>query len=453
MVYLARVLVLSLCLVSSARAQLPASFSWGKYAGGPRDQLRQGPCFTFAGVGATEIMYRLLGGATPDFSELQVYSCARAGGPVGDLPTVMHYLQSTGVVPESAFPYPKYVPNLVPQTAIPATPDRADYNEFGTSSYMIYVPNANSTTIQTQARRRIKATYVDVTSTLRSTSNAIKSLLINKGPIAVTLDRAPAPHDGATHAYVLVGWTAGGGWILKDSWPASAGTKTYVFDLVAAQAKSAFIISSVREEILTNGIWPEQPIPVRAVEFATGSQGATIVAPTGGCYGRGTYTVNLALLPGATVVDWQIRSDYSWPSDVAISPAGVVTGNGANVTVVATILRPNGLLENITKTVGTVGMPVRVDTVSNACFGGRREIVLRAVAPGVSGGTTSLTINIPPSTDGRYYTIPIGSDSVYINYNGSGAITYTVTVNSTAPGGCALSFNTMRFVVSYPCGY
>src|SRR3954469_8991905 len=112
MIYLTRVLLVLLCFVSSALAQLPASFSWGKYVQPSSDQLRQGPCFTFAGVGATEIMYRLLGGtpggAHEEFSKLLVYCCATPGVPVGNLPAVMDYLKNTGAVPAASLPHESY---------------------------------------------------------------------------------------------------------------------------------------------------------------------------------------------------------------------------------------------------------------------------------------------------------------------------------------------------------
>lgn len=441
--YLTRILALAFLLVSTVFAQLPPSFSWGKYVTPARDQLRQGPCYTFAGVGSTEIMYRLLGGSAEEFSKRQVYNCANPTAPAADLPTVMNYLQNTGVIPATCYSYP----------VVGCDPNLSDNGQ----NPVIY-EQINGATLQVNCGRRMRITSQDVTSTLRSNADAVKSLLINKGPIALVME-TPAMHGGATHAYVLFGWTTVNGqlsWLFNDSWPCSAGYRTFAIDLVAEFNRStntrAYVISSVTEERYANG-WSNYSIPVRAFELEPANQVAQIVSPAGGCFNRGTYTVSgLNLLNGATVVDWSLRTDGIYPSDASINSSGTVSGNASGVTVVATILRPNGLLENITRNVGTVGMPVLIEKRSDACYGGRREIMLLASTPATPGVTTSVAINIPPSPDGRYYTIGSGSNSVYINYGGTGAITYNVVVQSNSTG-CSLNYTTMRYVVVLPCGY
>ncbi|MEO6992501.1 MAG: C1 family peptidase [Lacunisphaera sp.] len=438
-----RILALSLLLASAAFAQLPPSFSWGKYVTPARDQLRQGPCYTFAGVGATEIMYQLLGGSAQEFSKRQVYNCANPYAPAGDLPTVMNYLQNTGVIPATCYSYPVAACN----------PDLSDNGQ-----YPVVYEHINGATLETNCGRRIRITSEDVTSTLRSNADAVKSLLINKGPIALVMETL-AMHGGGRHAYVLFGWTTVNGqlsWLFNDSWPCSAGYRTFAIDLVTEFNRSstncAYVISSLTEEHYANG-WSKYNLPINAFELEPANQVAKIVNPTSGCFNRGTYTLSgLNLLNGATIVDWSLRTDGVYWSDAVISPSGTVSGNASGVTVVATILRANGLLENITRNVGTVGMPVLIEKRSDACYGGRREIMLLAHTPTTPGVTTSVAINIPPSPDGKYYTIGSGSNSVYINYGGTGSITYNVTVQSTSTG-CSLNYTTTRYVVALPCGY
>jgi papain like protease len=444
MLYLKRILVLFFVLVSSAVAQLPASFSWSNCVKPAGDQLRQGPCFTFAGVGTTEAMYRLFGGQQLDMSKRLVYSCANPTAPVADLPTVMSYLQNSGAIPAVDDPYP---------TGVAPNPNLSD----NTPPVIVYRQGFDGVAKQIASGRRIKVTYTDVGATLRSNADAVKSLLINKGPIALNL-QSNVLHGGAQHAYMLIGWKTVNGqlrWIFNDSWPTAPGIVDFALDLVhdfsVSSGSHAYIVNTVSEEHYSNG-WTPYPIPATPYELDSANQIAKIDGPNG-CFGRGQYTVSgLNLLPGATVVDWFLRSDYTYPGDASISSSGVVSGNAYNVTVVATVLRPNGMAENITKYVGTVGMPVRVDTVSSACYNGRREINLLARVPGAPGVTTTVSINIPPSTDGKYYTIPNGSYAVYINYNGTGAITYYVTVTMVSSS-CSDTYSTMRYVVVLPCGY
>src|SRR5688572_20181444 len=100
------------CLLSflpiQALAQLPENFSYGKYLTGVEDQLRQGPCESFAAAGGVEAYYNLFySGATAnriDLSEREVYVCG--GTPTKGVGTALNYIRDQGVIPRGCYPMP-----------------------------------------------------------------------------------------------------------------------------------------------------------------------------------------------------------------------------------------------------------------------------------------------------------------------------------------------------------
>src|SRR5687768_12636876 len=94
-----------------ALAQLPENFSYGRYLTGVEDQLRQGPCESFAAVGGVEAFHNLLhrgwGLTVPaiDLAEREPYSCGSTR-PTSKLDSLLNYIRDYGVIPRSCFPMP-----------------------------------------------------------------------------------------------------------------------------------------------------------------------------------------------------------------------------------------------------------------------------------------------------------------------------------------------------------
>ncbi|HEX7025707.1 MAG TPA: hypothetical protein VF268_00555, partial [Gammaproteobacteria bacterium] len=173
------------------------------------------------------------------------------------------------------------------------------------------------------------------------------------------------------------------------------------------------------------------------------------------CLNRGQYSV--ASLPaGFSVTGWSVRASPAYYSDAKISSTGVLSGSGADVTVVATVRRPNGLLENITLPAGDVGLPHRVDKINDFCVTStQREFVLRLQSEHISGYSYDYSFDFPPSPDNSYYTLPYGANGVYVVSKKVQAINYSTTVGAVKNGdaSCSESITVNRHVVSMPCSY
>jgi hypothetical protein len=424
----------------NSMAQYPANFSWGKYITPVDDQKRQGPCFVFAAVGGVEAMHNLyFGTGSIDLSERQVYSCGHPSG-VGDITTAVSYISTYGAIPATCAPYP--------------TEACSGLSDNGPGRLVFQSYDCSALQINCAAQKRIKISYQDVTANIAAGAESIKSVLVNKGPIMLAFSSS-ALHTGAMHGYVLYGWTTVNGqlrWILRDSWPCDPQTALQsTVDLSTVSSNHAYVVTAVTEERYSSG-WYNANLPIKPFELEPENQIVKINSPSS-CYNQGTYTLSgLEKISGATLIGWSIRNSYDYSSSATISSNGVLTGDAASVTVVATIQRPNGLQENITKVVGPVGVPVNVTKPVDWCpMTGRREITLTANALTPANSTTSIQFNIPASTNGSYYVINGGS-SQYLVFFSTTAINYTVSVQNTAPGGCATSFSTYRYVVAMPCG-
>jgi hypothetical protein len=260
------------------------------------------------------------------------------------------------------------------------------------------------------------------------------------------------------HAYVLYGWKTINNqthWIFRDSYPCKANqalTSPVSLPSIFTGNLSykAFVATSVTEERYTT-TWAAVNLIKYPFELDQESQIAKINSP-GNCYNYGRYTLSgLDQIPGSTFVSWSIRmaaSDY--PMNASISADGVVSGEATGVTVIATIRRPNGMLENITKYIGTVGVPVKVEKRYDQCFGTRREIQLVATAAPIANATSSGRIDLPPSPDGSYYVMNNNSSYVYVTFTRPANIDYYLYVSSSG-GGCSTSFRTYRYVFGMPC--
>jgi hypothetical protein len=436
-----------------ALAQLPENFSYSRYLTPVEDQLRQGPCETFAAVGGVEAFYNLLyrgwSLSTPaiDLSEREVYNCG--GTPTKGVGSALQYIRDNGVIPRSCFQMPVM---------------QCDQNlgDPG-STNVIYVNNRNCAAeqINCSAKYRIKAQHLQLTAQM-TTNDGIKRALIEHGPLAIAFDDGGAIHS-AHHGYLLYGWTTQNGstyWLLRDSWPCLPKNTMSNINLAAifsdnTRPHQAYAITSVTRENWNGSAWQPQVQTIQAFELEQGKQSARIVPPANACLNQGQYAVT-GLPPGASITGWSLRSSYLYYSDAQISVGGVLSGNGADVTVIATLRRANGLLENITLPVATVGVPHMVDVQSYCPTATRREIDLRLMTRTMAGYSYAQAINIPPSPDGSYYTIGNGSWFVHLVSSKTQAITYGTTVTATQNGNPACSRTVTvsnRHVVAMPCSY
>jgi len=437
-------------MVTTAFGQYPANFSWNKYVTSPPDQLRQGPCFTFAAVGTVESMHNLyFGTGIMDLSEREVYSCGNGNGSaVSSLAGALQYINSNGVTTATCIPYP------VGQCS-------ENDSDNGPNSIVLQ-PCA---TLQQQLancsfKRRVKAGYEDVSASIRAGTESIKAVLAIKGPIMIAIDPAIL-HQGAMHAYVLFGWATVNGqlnWILRDSWPCHPGNiqvNAAALNLDGIFNSSTnykgYVINQVTEERYDNG-WYNANLPIQPFELEPQNQLVQIVPPSSSCYGEGTYTLSGLDKVSGVLVGWSLQSSYEYFSTAAVSSSGVVTGNGYGVIVTATFRRPNGLVEKVSKNIGVLGLPARVDKTADWCpTTSQREIHLSVNTPGVAGRTYTYAMNFPSISNG--YVFNYGSSAVFVS-TVTQSVSYSVTVTcqkTTAPN-CPISNSFTTYVLALPCG-
>jgi hypothetical protein len=437
----------------TAFGQLPENFSYGKYLTPVEDQLRQGPCETFAAVGGVEAFYNLsyAGSNTANFinlSEREVYSCN--GAPTKGVDRAFDYIRDHGVIPRSCY-------------AMPPMQCNEQLGDPG-STNVIYEGNRNcpAEQINCSLKYRIKANPLQLTTQMTS-NDGIKQALLEYGPIALGLEDGGAIHS-ANHGYLLYGWENQNGttfWLLRDSWPCAAGNIRNSINLAAifsdpATPHMAYVATSVSKENWNGSAWQAETGTVQTFELEQGRQSAVIAPPANACMKQGQYSIATSLPAGSSITGWSVRtSNYNYSNDVQISASGVLTGNAADVTVVATLQRANGLRETITLPVGDVGIPHMVETNSYCPYPNQREIDLRLISRALSGYSYTSALNLPASPDGSYYTIGNGSWYVHLVARRTQAINYSSTVTATQNGNpsCARSVTVNRYVVAMPCSY
>jgi hypothetical protein len=434
-------LVLMSIQVNAFASIYPATFSWKKYVTPVIDQVRQGPCGVFAAVGGMESVYKLSYGPMqiPDFSERFGWSATNGGALAGTL----EFAHNEGIVTAACEPYPtgdapnENISDLMEvvnyQLRIPHVVLKDYTSVGGFRQFQLSCPD----------KRRFKPNYEDVSSQIRTGDDErVKYLLVNKGPLMVHM-YAAAMH-GTDHAYVLYGWeTDSSGrpvWLYRDSWPQHA-TDRFTSIVSVAQifrsdtAATAFAISRVTEESNLNGTWVDVTPPIKPFELDT--QVATINKPVS-CDNTGTYTLsNLDKIEGATMWanDWSIKSSYSGSLQLATAsvanapPIATLTGSGSGVTIVATIRRPNGWIENATKYLGDVGnvMPPVTYVKTRECSGWPKKIILQVTSP------TNGTLSVPAS--GNNYNAMVSGTFVIVAFQGPGSAPVTYTIPGV--GGCA----------------
>lgn len=440
-----------LALVSGkAMAQLPENFSYGKYLTGVEDQLRQGPCESFAAVGAVEAFYNLLySGPAADrvnLSEREVYVCG--GTPTKGVGTALNYIRDHGVIPRGCY-------------GMPPVQCLEEYADQGPTQ-VVYETGRNCPAAQISCGSRFKANHLQLTAQMTS-NDGIKQALLEHGPLVIGIDDGGAIHT-AYHGYVLYGWETQNGtiyWLLRDSWPCFPKNIRSNINLAAVfsdptKPRAAYAITSVSKEIWNGSAWQSQSRTVQPFELEQGRQTAIIVPPANSCLNQGQYSVAGTLPPGSSIVGWSVRGSYNYLNDLQIGSTGVLSGNGADAVVVATLQRANGMRENITLPVASVGVPHMVDVQSYCPTTTQREIDLRLWTRTLPGYSYTQAINIPPSPDGSYYSIGSGSWFVHLVSRKTQAITYGTTVTATQSGNpnCSRTVTVPnRHVVAMPCSY
>jgi hypothetical protein len=451
-------ILLLFCLFSAvAYGQLPSSFSWGKYVSPVGDQLRQGPCFTFASVGGVEAMHALYFGTANgflDLSERQVYSCGFPGGGVTSIQTALQYINLNGAITASCVPYPSG-PNstcdslLSDNSGIPIVLKSC-------SSIQDDINGCSSN------KKRVKVNYQDVTNDMKIDNETIKSVLVNKGPIMLSFE-SPQLHSNSMHGYLLYGWTTVGNtlyWLLRDSWPCknrfekrAAINLPAIFNIGGGNCR-AFVITQAWEERYSN-TWYDANLAITPFELDTLNQIVKINVPSNNCYKEGTYTLsNMNLLPGTVFEGWSLRFGYSnFPNfGASINASGYLSGHADAVTVVATIRRPNGLREYITKYIGRVGVPFFVEKRADWCpTQNQREIHLLVRIASPPNCNCTATMNFPPISNG--YIFNYGSSAVLVS-TASQAINYNVQISCQKTSGpsCPITNAMYTYVIAMPCG-
>lgn len=440
------VLLLSsqLCAFAEAASLYPPSFTWSKYVGPVIDQVRQKTCTTHAAVGGMETMYNLYYGFQPGPRSLDLserFAFAAIGG--GSIEQTLSFAQNNGIVTAACEPYVTTAPDE----------DLGEGMDFVDGQPVmvvnkVYTNGFQKFQLECADKRRFKPTYEDVTANVyygngdgvrgdAGDDEAVKYLLVNRGPLMVHFYE-PTMHP-TDHAYVLHGWSTDSSgrtvWLYRDSWPEhfsmqtrSTVSPTSIFNRGSVTDSQAFVVTDVTEERNVNGTW----VPVYATrqpfELDAANQLVTVNKPNS-CDNQGTYSLsNLERLDGANVYNWSVRGTDTGNLRIEqryvskyLSTA-TLTGDGKGVTIVATLRRPNGMLENVTKTLGEVGSAMPQITLDQRwnCLNKSVDLSVRNPFPGgtlsvpaganytvSSNNASSLTIRFTaPAGPSVYYAIP-----------------------------------------------
>lgn len=208
----------------------PSTFSWFSddeeerfnYISPAKDQGEQGPCRIFTAVAAVEAMCHIYynkpfpsGTNGTDLSEREIYSwCSGYGGPLGSasIEEALHYIDTSGIINESCFPYPTSWPFFTNCSTMCSNPD-LEVNIPG-------FEQLNLITVQ-----------------------ALKRAIIDYGPIATFLANSGYELHGSSndenHAVLIIGWN-GSGWHIKDSWPSDKEIATTNLNIFSSEYSVKF---------------------------------------------------------------------------------------------------------------------------------------------------------------------------------------------------------------------
>ncbi len=191
---------------------LPTAFDWRASGGvtSVKDQGNCGSCWAFGSLGQLEALLKIYTGATYDLSEQFLVSCEtdNFGCDGGYMDRVYNYLKSTGAPNENCFGY---------KAADLACNPCADW--------------------ASQVKKISAYTWV---CRSKLNTNNIKSAVYSNGPLTVTMDvyndffnyssgcysHVTGAYAGG-HSVLIVGWTADGCWIVKNSWGPGWGEQGY----------------------------------------------------------------------------------------------------------------------------------------------------------------------------------------------------------------------------------
>ncbi|MGC9355245.1 MAG: C1 family peptidase [Mariniphaga sp.] len=207
------IITLTLIFVVIDTFSQPSSFSWHNkdtvrlnFISSAKDQGEQGPCRIFAAVSAVEAMSHIYynkpfghnSGNGIDLAEREIYSwCSGFGGPLGsaNIEETLHYIDTSGIINESCFPYPNAEPFYTDCSTMCSSPDLE-----------VNIPG-------------FEQLYL-------SNNQELKRAIIDYGPIATFLAHSGYELHGSagdeSHAVLIIGWD-GSQWHIKDSWPGENG--------------------------------------------------------------------------------------------------------------------------------------------------------------------------------------------------------------------------------------
>lgn len=186
----------------------PSSFSWHNkdticlnFISPAKDQGEQSPCRIFAAVAAVEAMCHIYYNKPfhhesngINLAEREIYSwCSGFGGLLGSasIEESLNYIDTTGIINESCFPYPTALPFYTDCSTMCSNPELE-----------VNIPGYEQLFL--------------------SNNQALKRAIIEYGPIATYLDKSGFELHGSiadeSHAILIIGWN-GNQWHIKDSWP------------------------------------------------------------------------------------------------------------------------------------------------------------------------------------------------------------------------------------------
>jgi hypothetical protein len=401
---------------SAIFAQLPNSFSYPDVTG-KHDQVIQGPCLAHATIAGMEAWYKRFYNESINLSELALYSCSKQSQI---LSVVLSYVENNGAISEDTdteYPAPS---DPLAEGKIRATIDCEFEQKERKSRYKIVcekVPDGLS--------------YV-----------GIKEILYNKGPIIF--------NNCATsgfHVMSLIGWTADGKWIVKDSNPGIPDIAAeFAMNNLYVKIADAYFIKNIIKEIYneTTKTWS---VELKIVK-------KTIPNPL--CYNQGIYElIGYDNFANATV-NWTYTASSQYEKLLTLTKNAnnkecTVSGNAANVTLWATITRNTVILDKVSLNIGNVGVPSKLITLNGHCASGNYEITSKIEHPTIAGCTYNYAYYIPLASDGSYYVITSGQYAYWVFKTPNG-LQYSAKITANQNNCSSISNTHSAIIYSSWCG-